>query len=270
VDSYPLGQPIRVPITVKDVNGALATPGALTLRLYKDGTLVQTYSSPTLDGTGLYHVDIPITDLATVGRYRTIPTATGLNAGVDFDVFDVFDPATFPRIVSFADAKNFLRLQGTADDALLDRMVGWASARILMEVEAYRRTHTQRVTCRDGRTLRLSHVPVQTITSITAVTPYSPAVAASSLYVTSPMGGTVEAYGAYLVGTYDVVYVAGYDEVQPGVDGAVLQLVQHWWNQSQAHGSSTYGDAGFIPDFAGLPNSVKNMLGSASRPPLFA
>lgn len=264
MDLYALGQPVRVPMTVRDVNGTLADAGSLTLRLYKAGVLVQTYSSPTHDGTGLYHQDIPATDLATAGQYRQIPTATGANAGVHFDVFDVFDPAAFPRLVSFADAKEFTGLTGTAKDALLDRIVGWASARILREVQATTTTATERVTISAGGFV-LSTGPVQAITAITPVTPYSPAIALGNAYITNALGGVVELYFTAAWGVYDVTYTAGYSETPPGATGACESLIRHWWNQSQAHGSATYGDAGFVPDFADLPNVVKNMLRSVPR-----
>jgi hypothetical protein len=264
MDFYPLGQPVRIPITVKDAAGLPADAGAVTLRLYKDGALVQTYAAPSHDGVGLYHQDVPVTDLATAGQYRQIPTATGANAGVDFDVFTVFDPATYPRLVSFADAKEFLGVTGTAKDAILDRIIGWASARIIREVQAVTATVTERVTVAAGGFV-LPITPVQTITAITAVTPYSPAIAVANAYVTNSLGGTVELYSTAAWGVYDVTYTVGYSEVPPGVNGACESLIRHWWNQSQAHGSATYGDAGFVPDFADLPNVVKNMLRSVPR-----
>jgi hypothetical protein len=262
---YPLGQPVRLSTTVKNSSETLADPGGISLTLYgPDGTVVQTYSSPTHDGTGLYHQDIPTTDLADAGHYRYVWTATGSNAGVDMDVFDVFDPAAYPRLVSFADAKSFLRLQGTGDDALLDRIIGWASARIGIEVTPYKQAFTRTITVRGGDPFfTLPDRPVRSVTSMTPVSPFSPAVDVANVWVANPNGGRVETT-AHLAGTYTVVYQAGPDEVQPGVDGACLELIQHWWNQSQAHGSSTYGDTGFVPDFRDLPNTVKNMLAVAA------
>ena len=94
---YPLGQPCRVSTTVKDVTGTLVDAGALTLLVKTaaaDGTWTTTgtYASPAHDGTGLYHQDIPVTDLATAGHYQYTWTCTGTGAGVSFGEFDVFDP----------------------------------------------------------------------------------------------------------------------------------------------------------------------------------
>lgn len=272
MDLYPLAQPIRLSTTVTDNAGTATDPTALTLTIYvPDGTTV-TKQWPTpaeiiRESVGKFHYDHTAT---IAGHYRLVWTATGAAAGVDSDVFDVFNPATYPRLVSFADAKSFCRLRGTDDDALLDRMIGWASARILIEVVAYRSSYTQRVTAYQGR-FTLSKVPVVAVTAVTGVTVGATTVDPTSLVVTNPLHGLVSPnIGATPSGTYDVTYTAGYDEVPPGVDGACLQLVQHWWNQSQAHGSATYGDGGFVPDFKGLPQAVLNKLDAVPRPLLMA
>lgn len=272
MDLYPIAQPIRLSTTVRNIAGTETDPTALTLTIYlPDGTtVVKQWPTPaeiTHDSTGNFHYDYTS---AAAGHYRPVWTATGTAAGVDSDVFDVFDPAAYPRLVSVADAKVFCRGRGTSDDALLDRMIGWASARILIEVVAYRSTYTQRVTARQGR-LTLSRVPVAEVTAVTSVNASATALTAGDLVVTNPLHGIVQAdAGACPAGVYDVTYTAGYDEVPPGVDGACLQLIQHWWNQSQAHGSATYGDGGFVPDFAGLPQAVLNKLDAAPRPLLMA
>lgn len=267
-DLYPLGQPVRLSTTVADLAGVPADPTALTLAVVfaADGTAVTkhwpTPADITRDSTGAFHYD---TTPAAAGHYAYTWTATGNNAGVDADVYDVFDPATYRRLVSYADAKAFLRITTTtADAALLDRIVGWASARIIREVEAIRQSVTQVVTAVRGG-LTLSRTPVRAVTAITAVSPWSPTVDATSAYVTSELGGTVEFTGTRPAGTYSVTYVAGYDAIPPGVDGACLALIRHWWDQAQAHASATYGPdgGGFVPDFKGLPNLVENMLAAA-------
>src|SRR5215510_8039943 len=101
---YPLGQPIRVSTTVRDVTGTLVNATALTLLVklrQADGswTVTGTYGSPTNDGTGLYHQDVPAADLQGLGHYQYTWTATGTGAGVslgDFDVFDPYEQALLP------------------------------------------------------------------------------------------------------------------------------------------------------------------------------
>jgi hypothetical protein len=267
----PLGQPVTVTTTVSTAAGVPADAGAIAVSLYgPDGVLVQTYSSPAHDGPGLYHQDIAASSLTVAGHYRYDWVATGANAGVRSDVLDVFDPAAYPRLVSLADAKTFCQTIGTAGDALLDRMIGWASARILIEVVAYSTSYTQRVRARQGRFV-LSRVPVREVTAVTALNVGAPAVDPADLIVANPAHGlVVPDVGIGPNGLYDVTYTAGYDEVPSGVDGACLQLVLHWWNQSQSHGSATYGDGGFVADFADLPHSVTNKLAVAAPPVLMA
>jgi hypothetical protein len=115
---YPLGQPVRVPTTVRqqNVDGTTTLVNATTLTLVvklaaADGTLTTTgtYASPTNDGTGLYHQDIPVTDLAALGHYQYTWTATGTGAGVSFGDFDVFDPFE-TAVLPLQDAKDALNI----------------------------------------------------------------------------------------------------------------------------------------------------------------
>lgn len=273
-DLYPLGQPVRLATAVTDITGAAADPTALTLTVALTGGATTVLHWPTPadlahDSTGAFHYDHTA---AAKGHYTAYWTATGTAAGVSpySTVFDVFDPAAYPRLVSLADAKTFCQTIGTAGDALLDRMIGWASARILIEVVAYSTSYTQRVAARQGRFV-LSRVPVREVTAVTALNVGAPTVDPTDLLVVNPAHGLVAPnVGVGPNGLYDVTYTAGYDEVPPGVDGACLQLVLHWWNQSQAHGSATYGDGGFVADFADLPHSVTNKLAAAAPPVLMA
>lgn len=272
MDVYLAGDVVTVSTVITDSSGTAADPTALTLT-YTNGTTTSTLHWPTpaeitRDLAGRFHADL--TGL-TAGHYRYVWTSTGANAGADVDVFDVLDTAT-PRLVSLADAKGFLRLSGTADDALLDRIIVWATARINQEIQAATETVTSRVTGR-GSVLLLPRTPVQEVTAITPVGLIGVAVDVTSVWVESPLAGLVRTTG-WFYGAYDVTYTAGPAQatVAAGADGACLHLIRHWWNQSQAHGSATYGDEGFTPtDFPDLPNSVKNLLASSPpRPPLMA
>ncbi len=105
---YPLGQPVTIPITVRQRNAdgtySLVTPATVTtvVKLANaDGTTTTTgtYSSPANDGLGLYHQDVPVTDLTALGHYQFVVTTTGTGAGIqvgDFDVFDPFEVALLP------------------------------------------------------------------------------------------------------------------------------------------------------------------------------
>ena len=111
---YPLGAPVRVSTTVRDVTGALVDAGALTLTVklaQADGTQATTgtYPSPAHDGVGLYHVDVPAVDLTAVGHYQYAWVSTGTGAGVapgDFDLYDPYETA----VLSLQDAKDSLNI----------------------------------------------------------------------------------------------------------------------------------------------------------------
>src|SRR5215510_11837522 len=118
VARYPLNQPIRVSTTVRDVTGTLVNATTLTLLVKvqaADGsqTTTGTYPSPANDGTGLYHQDVPASDLQILGHYQYTWTATGTGAGVSFGDFDVFDPFEV-AVLPLQDAKDALNIpQGT-------------------------------------------------------------------------------------------------------------------------------------------------------------
>jgi hypothetical protein len=100
--------------TVRDVTGALVDAGTLTLLVKLaavDGTWTTTgtYASPAHDGLGLYHQDIPVTDLASIGHYQYTWTATGTGAGVSFGEFEVHDPFE-TAVLSLQDAKDQLNI----------------------------------------------------------------------------------------------------------------------------------------------------------------
>jgi hypothetical protein len=278
-DLYAVGQPVRLSTVVEDITGAAVDPTTLTLSWQLAGVATittKTWPTPadlTKDSVGHFHFDL--TGLAA-GHYRYKWVSTGTPAGVGPNpgpgVLDVADPFAdgHHRLVSFADAKAFCRLTGTADDDLLDRMVGWASARIMREVVAVPIVVTETVTARGGM-LTLSRVPVRAVTALTGLGAFPVAIQASDLLIVNPLAGLVRANtGPAPCGAYSVTYTAGYDELPPGVDGATLHLVRHWWNQSQAHGSATYGDGGFVPDFDDLPSVVRNMLRTVPKPVLIA
>src|SRR5262249_41006798 len=98
----------------RDATGTLVNPGTLTLLVktaQADGTWLTTgtYSTPASDGTGLFHQDIPVTDLTAAGHYQYTWTATGTGAGVSFGEFDVFDPFE-QAVLPLQDAKDALNI----------------------------------------------------------------------------------------------------------------------------------------------------------------
>jgi hypothetical protein len=81
---YP-GQCVRMSTSV-DVLGVPATPsGGATLLLQPPGGTELTFSSPAVDGLGIYHQDyvIPLTGPTGQWLYRWVTTGAPVQAGVD-------------------------------------------------------------------------------------------------------------------------------------------------------------------------------------------
>lgn len=278
MDLYPLGTPVLIPVYVYNTAvppvlvDVSPVPNVTLIKPDRTSSVLPTVDDPSAVGT--YNLNLQPSTLNQVGPYRVIPTVTGANAGTDFDVFQVFDPAAFPRLVSFADAKRVVKALGTEDDALLDRIIGWASARIVIEYQGGLATVTQRVNVRGfDPFFKLSTTPVNSITSVTnAITGIT--VDTTLLKITHPNAGLVSFPSGAVSGPNDVVYEAGTTEIPPGLDAAVLTLIRHWWNVlvvKQTVGGYGGGSAtNLTPDFAGLPNTVTNMLAALPRPQGFA
>lgn len=126
---YPLGQPVTVPVTVRDRTGALVDAGTLTVLVkiaQADGTQLTTgtYASPAHDSLGTYHQDIPVTDLTAIGHYQYTATSTGTGAGVVAGEFDVYDPFEV-SVLPLQDAKDALNIPQatTTNDSEIQRLV---------------------------------------------------------------------------------------------------------------------------------------------------
>jgi hypothetical protein len=116
VPFYPLGQPVRLTTTVKDISGNLTDPGDISLVLQlTDGTTTTYDYNPgaiVRDSPGAFHLDLSATDLTIAGHYQykwvTTGTAAGASGG-SLDVYDLFEPA----VLSLQDAKAMLNVADT-------------------------------------------------------------------------------------------------------------------------------------------------------------
>ena len=278
---YPSGQPIRLSTTVRDVTGALVNAGAITL-LVKiaviDGTTSTTgsYASPVNDGTGLYHQDVPVTDLLVNGHYQSTWTTTGAGAGVsrgEFDVFDPFETAVLP-LQDAKDQLNIPQASPTSDTELqsyidtirtsLERFTGGP---------AVNKAITERVELTSNQTvLVLRQRPVVSVTSITSVASGQPIDISAGLDI-DPNAGTVRRlldypfYGPYFewLPTMSVVYVAGWGTSVPAAFNSFARIViQHLWTSQ--HGPSARpqmggDDMATVPGFGfAIPNMAAELL----------
>ena len=180
---YPLGQPVRVPTTVRQANldgtpGALVNATTLTLLVklaQADGTFstTGTYGSPTNDGTGLYHQDVPASDLTGLGHYQYTWTATGTGAGVSFGDFDVFDPFE-TAVLPLQDGKDALNIPQTVTSS--DTEIQAYIATIQSNLERMtggpivNRSISERAELTSGYTvLQVRQRPLVSVTSIVSV-----------------------------------------------------------------------------------------------------
>jgi len=253
VSRYPLNQPIRLSTTVRDVTGTLVNAGALTLLVKirnADGTSTTTgtYASPANDGTGLYHQDIPVTDLAAAGHYQYTWTATGAGAGVsfgDFDVFDPFEPALLP-LQDAKDACNIPQANTTVDSELagyvatiescLERMTGGPLLNTVITAERTEMMSLQTV-------IPVRQRPLVSVTSITSAS--GGAIDISGGLDIDQNAGTIRRklglpfYGPFYswLPQVTVTYVAGWGITTPAAFNTAARIIlQNLWDTQ--HGPS--------------------------------
>lgn len=244
---YPLNQPIRVSTTVKDVNGNLVNPSALTLTVQvrnADGstTTTGTYSSPVNDSTGMYHQDIPVTDLASIDHYQYQWLATGTGAGVSYGDFDVFDPFE-PRVLSLEDAKNLLNIPQatTTHDTELDSWIATIETSLerMTGGPLINRQLSERVEVTAGYTcLTVRQRPLVSLVSVVSVAS-NQALSTADMTDLDPNAGTIRrALGLPLFGPYymwlpifTVTYVAGWGTTVPAAfQSAARIILRHLWD----------------------------------------
>jgi hypothetical protein len=280
VSRYPLGQPIRVSTTVRDLSGALVNPGALTL-LVKiaavDGTMTTTgtYASPVNDSTGAYHQDIPVADLAAAGHYQYTWTATGAGAGVSFGEFDVFDPFE-PSVLPLQDAKDALNIPQT--DTTQDAEISAYVATITTNMERWtggpiiNRSITERCELDGSFTvLQVRQRPLVSVTSIVSVSS-GQALDISAGLDTDPNACTIRRklgypfYGQFFawLPAMSVTYVAGWGTAAaPVFNVSARMIIQHLWRTQ--HGPSQRPSMGeeetTLPGWGfAIPNQAAELL----------
>jgi len=254
VARYPLGQPLRLSTTTSQLNldgsYTLINSTTLTLVVAKPDATQQTYSSPTNDGTGLYHQDIPAADLTQAGHYQYTWTATGTAAGVSFGDFDVHDPFE-TAVLPLQDAKLMLNIPAavTTYDAELGSFIATIETVLLTR---------QR--------------PLVSVTSIVSVAS-GVAIDISAGLDIDANAGTVRRklgypfYGPYFVWlpSMTVTYVAGWGTSVPAAFNTAARIIlQHLWETQ--HGPSARPSMGGMdmiqpPGFSyAIPNRAAELL----------
>jgi len=177
---FPLGQPVRESTTVSQLNidgtYTLVSPDTITLTVQKPDGTQQAYPSPVSDGTGLYHQDIPVTDLTQTGHYQFAWTSAGTGAGVQpgsFDIYDPFTAAHVPPPLAGPDdvAARLGRDLTDAESLRLIPLLADASAQIRRYCRRDFLPHTAETVILYGHDseILLPGYPVQSVDSVTAI-----------------------------------------------------------------------------------------------------
>lgn len=162
------------------------------------------------------------------------------------------------------EARKHLRLAGanttTDDDAKLTQFLGGAEEQLTSRVGPLEPTEvTEKVRANGTGTLVLTETPIISLTSLEPILLGMATVPVGLLDVDERSGVVERVDCLPLCGRWKVTYQAGFATLPTTVKVAGLDLVLHWWRQSQSHGSTTYGE-GSVVDFSDLPNAVLNKL----------
>jgi hypothetical protein len=224
-----LGDAARFAVTITDSTGALVNSAALmfTLTLPDQTTVTLT---PTNDSTGKYHVDYTtIAEGRHVGRWVSTSPVFSHTQIVDVEA------AADISLVALDDVKKQLRnLTTTADDELRSYILS-----VTENIESTRgvcapRSFTARVDG-DNWSLVLPYTPVMTLTSLTAVYPWSPSVnAATDVLIDNVSGIVTKKDGWQFYGPYTAVWTAGRSKIPASLRQACLLIVQYLWDTRRA------------------------------------
>ena len=281
---YPLGAPVRLSTTVRQLNvdgtTTLVNATALTLLVklaQADGTqsTTGTYASPANDGTGLYHQDIPVTDLTATGHYQYTWTATGTGAGVSFGEFDVFDALSETSVLPLQDAKDALNIpQATTT---FDTEIASYIATIRSSLEKatggplVNRTITERSEMMQNQTvIPVRQRPLVSVTSIASAS--GSAIDISGGLDLDTNAGLIRRqlglpfYGPFFswLPKVSVVYVAGWGVSVPAAFNTFARIVlQHLWTSQRGPAALPMGGGEMvtIPGFGfAIPNMAAELL----------
>lgn len=256
---YPLGTSVwlggpadpttgaATPLKVRDNTGALTDATTIVFTLTKPNGSTVNYSSPTHDGTGLYHQIVPLTDTTQLGTYQWYVTVTvGSNQAIlPHGAFDIFTP-TEEVLLTLDEARAQLGFTSsqTSDDAELQAYIDAITA----AVESYKneiilqRSFTDDLDLLGYKRFWLRNLPAISLTSVTSLidgTVWDTA----NLRLSGNSGRVSVISGSYPRGLVAVVYTAGYALVPENYKRGALVMLQDAW--------STQRGASLTPAFGG-------------------
>ena len=264
---YPLGASIWLggaadpatgepqPLQIRDATGALVDATSITFTMIKpDGTTTVNYSSPTHDGTGLYHQIVPPTDTTVIGPYVWYVTVVvaGLTGILPHGAFDVYAVAEKTLLtIDEVRAQLGYSVTETADDNELRGYIDGITA----AAESYKneiivqRSFTDVLDLSGYRKFWLRNIPAISLTSVTSLDD-------GTVYPTSGMNLTGSSgrvtmlrnsSSVYPYGLCSIVYVAGYATIPENYRRGALVMLQDAWS-TQRGGSLQPAFGGEVTD----------------------
>ena len=264
---FPLGQPVRLALIVRDPGGTLnsTTPTVVVKIRNADGTQTTTgtYAAPTLDSTGNYHQDVPSSDLAATGHYQWTSAAAGM--GLQFGEFDIFDPFE-PSVLPLADAMDALNITTAQRTAAIDAEVAQYVATIESCLERstggplVNTTISERAELTAGYTvLQVRQRPLVSVTSIVSVASGTAIDISAGLDIDVNAGTIRRKLGYPFYGPFftwlpamTVTYVAGWGASVPAAFSTAGRIIlQNLWETQ--HGPSARPQMGAGSDMVTMP-----------------
>jgi hypothetical protein len=233
-------------LQVRDNTGALVDASTITFTLVKPDATTVNYSSPTHDGTGLYHQIVPLADTTQLGSYRWYVTVlVGANQAVlPHGSFDVFTPSE-KGILTLDEGKAQLGIPSsdTSNDVELQAYIdaiGLAAENYKNEV-IIQRSFTDDLDLLGYKRFWLRKLPVVSLTSVVSLIDGT-VWDVSLLHVTGSSGRVAVVTGSYPRGLCAVTYVAGPALIPENYKrGAGVMLQDVWSTQRGMSSQPAFG-----------------------------
>lgn len=267
-----LGDLIRLNFTNLSPAGAPVTAGVMGVTITLPDLTTAVFSPITADTTGVYHYDY---QTVQAGRHSVRWLGTGANPGAHADIFDV-RPVSPPYLVSLADAKKQLRMDSTADDEALRKVVESATAAVEhhLDMAVIRRTVVEKrnlgnpAVSRDPGVLQTFTVTKKPVLSLTSVVAADGGLTWNVADMRATDAGVIEVLrGAIVWGPVVLTYVAGLQEIPANYTEAAEIIIQHQWQTQRGSmggprpgGLDTSG-LGFTGFGYSIPNAALELLG---------
>lgn len=263
---YPQGQSVRLTATIRDATNSLVNANS-TLITLRHAAITTTYTSPTNDGLGQYHLDVPGADITTTDHYEWVWDALiGSSHALVTGNFDVFDPFEV-TVLSLSDAKDALNIPAattTYDTELAGYLAGLeTNLERLIGGPIVTRPVTERVTAGTGwDTLAVRQRPLVAVTAIVDISTGA-SMSLTDLEIDSNAGIIRRRWRYPFVSfgrDFMVTYTAGLGTAVPAAfNTAARMILADWW--ATQRGESSTRQFGALDESA-LPQQTRLGIGN--------